>query len=200
MTQRPYITFGIEALEGLAQSSASNAKVVEDLIVELCHRKNPRAQRLKVRLERLNQLSMSEDVTAVGSDGSRKPATEAGVILNQPSPTVERTSASGAPSSQYASLAHRYECLRATFTVEAELLARWGMTAQLPVDMQELVFCEWNKKLSAGKHEGLSSEALEADRVRIAQERAFLEQSLKALGVREMLHEIPTSFYGDTHD
>lgn len=196
MTQRPYLMLGVQELEGLAQSSASNSKVVEDLIQELGHRRIPRAQRLKSRLERQRQQTTSKGGATSDSDGMT-PVSEADAVPNPPSPAREAGSGS---DDDYTDLRHRYEFLRTTFTVEAELLARWGMTPQLPHDLQELVFQEWNKRLANVSHGCISAEALTADRIRIAQERAFLEQSLKANGFQGVLPEIQTTFYGENHD
>jgi hypothetical protein len=42
-----------------------------------------------------------------------------------------------------------YELLRKSFTAEAELLARWGMTASIPDDLMERVFSNWVERLTS---------------------------------------------------
>lgn len=200
MTPRPYITLGFDELERLAQSNESNAQVIEDLIEELGHRKkNPKAQRLKLRLERPQQQPNVHAVNPDDSDGTpvhrvgdQMPASWQG--------SLGLSTSSSDSADNYSALALRYESLRATFTVEAELLARWGMTPLLPHHLQDLVFDEWLKKLKDGQHGRLSISALNADRARIAEERAFLARCLKVHKVPGNLPVNGTPFSGETRD
>lgn len=200
MTPRPYINLGFEELERLAESSESNAQVVEDLIEELGHRKkNHKARRLKLRLERPQQESNGYTIVAGGSGATSTP-TAGDKIQTRWEGSQGLSKSSSDSADEYAALTLRYESLRATFTVEAELLARWGMTPLLPHDLQDLVFEEWYKKLQDGQHGRLSISALTADRARIAQERDFLTHCLKVHKVPENSPVTGTPLNGDTLD
>lgn len=48
----------------------------------------------------------------------------------------------------YPGLQARYGSLRATFTLEGEILARWGMTPDLPAEIEKVVFDMWRRLLS----------------------------------------------------
>ena len=79
--------------------------------------------------------------------------------MNEPSPqkvesphpaTTPEALPVAAPSRD---LTIRYEALRATFTIEAELLARWGMTPALPTDLRSVVFALWEERLGESTDE-----------------------------------------------
>lgn len=74
----------------------------------------------------------------------------------------------------------RYQLLRATFTSEGEILARWGMTASLPAEMEAAVFQTWRSRLAAGPDE------MGRDLMQLAQdlERLSMERDLDDLGRR----------------
>ena len=52
------------------------------------------------------------------------------------------------PNAVEAELVARYESLRSTFTLEGEILARWGMTPDLPQDLVSATFESWRRRLS----------------------------------------------------
>ena len=187
MTERPYMMMGIEALERLAQTSKSDAEVLDSLIAELHHRKNLRAQRLRSRLEGSDVQEASESATSGQLGTSRAASVPAAAVGNQDSPDTGGTRPPAISAEEHSSLLRRYESLRTTFTAESELLARWGMTPALPEDLQELVFSEWRKRLADGGGPAwLSAEALAQDRGRIAQERAIVQDTFKAHGASKM--------------
>ncbi|WP_422391368.1 hypothetical protein [Arthrobacter sp. N1] len=167
-------------MEELARSGKGNPEVSRRLIAELELRKSPRARLLKSQLENQDQSRLDgAPVRSRTRNTSRpaplppaKPTQE--VTVNAVFPTVP------SPAGEDEALLRKYESLRATFTVEAELLARWGMTAALPRDMQELMFKEWCKRLQSGPDEvGRSADALAEDRLRIAHERDALRSATK---------------------
>lgn len=180
MTARPYSLLKIGQLEELARAGRDDPEVSRRLIAELEQRKSPRARLLKSQLENSDQ-SPAEWTPVRG----RTRSTSRPTPLSPAEPAQEVTvdavfPAVPAPVGEREALLRKYESLRATFTVEAELLARWGMTAALPRDMQELMFEEWRKRLQGGPDEvGRSSAALAEDRVRIAHERDALRGATK---------------------
>lgn len=61
-------------------------------------------------------------------------------------------------------LAEKYEALRSVFSAEGEILARWGMTPSMPLDLRSSVFAEWRAKLASGSASALRTlEVLETD-------------------------------------
>jgi hypothetical protein len=44
----------------------------------------------------------------------------------------------------------RYELLRATFSEQGEVLARWGLTESMPVDFLVKIMSLWAEKFSGG--------------------------------------------------
>ena len=49
---------------------------------------------------------------------------------------------------EYANLSKRHDLLRATFTLEGEILARWGMTGSIPRELEEKIFEYWLKNMT----------------------------------------------------
>ncbi|MDQ0822347.1 hypothetical protein QFZ79_000083 [Arthrobacter sp. V4I6] len=183
MNVRPYAPMKIEQLEELAKSASGDSEVHRRLVAELQHRKNPRAQRLKSRLE--GTIPPQSAGRSARSESSGKPnavppvsavsCQEPSIAATLPTPHVS--------AEEHESLLRAFESLRATFTVEAELLARWGMTPALPQEIQDLVFQEWTKRLTSADNETKPVEAIAKDRVRIARERDALRGAMKAHGI-----------------
>lgn len=168
---RPYISLSIAQLEFLASEDFVDPQPIQLLIDELRHRNGPRARRLLAQLE----LQLSSANT---EDGSSDQVSEGAWVGPAGSADCGGGSSTDAhkplfqTAEDYELLLRRHEDLRLTFTVEAELLARWGMTPSMPLDMQELIFTEWAKRLpQAPDVLGRSVESLEADQSRIADER-----------------------------
>lgn len=159
---RPYRSWSILQLEELASAESENDEVLKALVAELDLRTARRARRLRRKLNFIVSPDSCGETTHVGlvSNEGREP---------------ESASACHGPSewySRYTALAAKYEALRATFTLEAELLSRWGMTPLLPRDFQDLLFEAWRKRLETST-EGFewTLETLSGDLVRIAHER-----------------------------
>ena len=73
---------------------------------------------------------------------------------------------------EYVQLEKRHELLRATFNVEGELLARWGMTSAIPKDFEGIIFDAWSKALTAVNDEfGRTIDQLNSDLERLKVER-----------------------------
>lgn len=173
---RPYIALSIAQLEVLAAEDSTDRDSVECLVEELRHRKGRRVRNL------LSQL-VSESA-GIAEDPSPEQDSD-GRVVKSPKPDsldCDVRAYSLDPGSQtsesYELLLRKYETLRATFTAEAELLARWGMTPLMPSYMQELVFEEWRKRISlASDPIGRSLDSLAADQRRITDERRLLREA-----------------------
>lgn len=183
MTVRPYGSLKIEQLEALAKSSADDEEVLRRLLAELQHRRMPRAQRLRSQLEGLLPPQLrGKSVPAQPGKWSTALTPELATFPQRPS--IEVDSSTPISTKEFRALFAAYESIRATFTVEGELLARWGMTPELPGDLQDLIFEEWRKRLpDSPSHSGRSLKALAEDRIRILRERDALQRALKAHGI-----------------
>lgn len=166
---RPYISLSIAQLEFLASDDPSDASSVSLLIDELRHRNGRRVRRLLSQLETpLVTENNDEDLT------EEEPVTSTFGPVESPNcpDAVVRDNSPVQSAGDHELIRQRYEDLRLTFTVEAELLARWGMTPSMPQSMQEMTFAEWRKRLQRGADTlGRSVQTLEADQLRIADER-----------------------------
>jgi hypothetical protein len=139
----------ITELRQLSAEFSNDPDVRAALIGELRHRSTHSARKL------LAELEMS--VPFVEVLGSPRRAT-----LLEPSPVA-------APSRD---LTSRYEALRATFTTEAEFLARWGMTPAMPDDLRSEVFALWEKRLGESADDrGRNLASLADDRSRADREK-----------------------------
>jgi hypothetical protein len=73
-------------------------------------------------------------------------------------------------------LQKRYRSLRDTFTLEGEILARWGMTAAIPRDVEEKVFELWTKLVSVEEDDfGRSVISLQRDIKILKEERIGMD-------------------------
>lgn len=183
MNARPYALMKIDQLEELARSSSDDSDVRRRLLAELEYRTNRRAQRLRSQLEGTNPLDAG---SATRAEPHAKPSVitpfSKGCTHEPPNDATCPTSQSSAD--EHESLLRTFESLRATFTVEAELLARWGMTPALPQEIQDLVFEEWIKRLtSPGNESKRIVESIAEDRIRIVRERDALRGAMKAHGI-----------------
>lgn len=173
MAERPYMECGIGELEQLALVGEHDFNLREALIVELSHRNIKRARRLRERLEVARTISITESAVMLRQAGGTGSDTFPGG--SQPSSNETQQGRRGV-------LEEKYEVLRATFTYEGELLARWGMTPALPHDMQEQMFDEWQKRFVGAQHSAGELSVLAADRARLAEERAFADNSAAKRG------------------
>ena len=69
-----------------------------------------------------------------------------------------------------------YRVLRETFTLEGEILARWGMTAAMPRDLEANVFERWAKLVSVQEDDfGRSVVSLKRDIKILKEERIGMD-------------------------
>jgi hypothetical protein len=173
---RPYISLSIAQLEFLAAEDPTDTSSVGLLIDELRHRHGRRVRRLLCRLEasvdiESNRPTPAEKEAVVPSTHGPMSSSSGGVAA------VPSDESLCATTEDYELLLRKYEDLRLTFTVEAEILARWGMTPCMPRFMQEQTFAEWRKQLlQAPDTLGRSVHTLDSDLLRILDERRLLQK------------------------
>jgi hypothetical protein len=185
MSEGSFSQLGIDGLEEQARLANDNAEVRQRLIDVLKgRRQSPRVKKLWLQLEELD-LPHSESFAVVAQMTTAAPKSQSRpAVLDHEHPPNADVQPRAVSPDEYESLLQKYESLRATFTAEAELLARWGMTAAMPLDLQDLVFDEWRKRISrAPSHAGPSGEALSEDRIRIVRERVALPAAPTASGL-----------------
>ncbi len=82
---------------------------------------------------------------------------------------------------EHAQLKKRYDSLRRTFTVEGEILARWGMTSAIPKALEKIVFDIWSKSVTSDDDEfGRTSAQLAIDMEKLKNERRGTCSSVSA--------------------
>ena len=160
--RRPYMTFGIEKLEALAEASKNDLTLRRDLIAELATRNSSRAKALKKKLEEVSPSGVKAKAPAAVSK-ARKSSAAATPAL--------------APRLTDQAIIEDLELLRKTFTESSEILSRWGMTESMPDDLKELVFDNWTKRLAkAPLTGGRTLVRLKADRIKL---QAIIDSRVK---------------------
>ena len=115
---------------------------LHDLHVELSHRKTSRAKKL---------------LTLVNAKLGIETAPKADVAVLQ---------------IELADIQKRYQILRETFTLEGEILARWGMAGSIPREVEDAVFRVWAKLVKVEEDEfGRSVLTLQRDIKVLREER-----------------------------
>lgn len=159
--ERPYSNLLHVDLKAKVDGSAGDPALLRDVLHELSFRKTGRARSLASRVKAL-LASPSTDASAPG-EANKTSATE---------PTwSDQASSTDAP---HIDLASRYAALRSTFTAEAEILARWGLTSLAPPALRDTVVRYWQDEFhkSGGQHPlGLDEEDLRRDLEALGEEK-----------------------------
>ena len=125
--KRPYISKSVIQLRQIAAVNPGDTKILGDVKIELSHRKSSAAKSLLAEIE---------------SGPVAPPA-------SSPKPR-EQIPESGLGESECAALEARYELLRATFSEQGAVLARWGLTESMPADLLAKVVSLWIEKFNGG--------------------------------------------------
>jgi len=125
---------------------------------ELKHRKTGKARRLASDLAtRMAKPGTEPSLRTVPSAPVQRTAASPARVAKKPAkkatatgtrPQADREAAPVSPERR--DLEERFELLRQTFTLEGEVLARWGMTPALPREFRKLVFDLWVEWLRNG--------------------------------------------------
>ena len=125
--KRPYISKSILQLRQIAAANLGDTKILGDLKIELSHRKSSAAKSLFAEIE---------------SGPVAPPA-------YSPKPR-EQIPESSLGESECAALEARYELLRATFSEQGAVLARWGLTESMPDDLLAKIVSLWIDEFNGG--------------------------------------------------
>ena len=91
--------------------------------------------------------------------------------------TTEATKDSSKWKYELIHLKKRYDLLRSTFTIEGEILARWGMTSAIPEALEAIVLGAWSKVMTASEDEfGRTIAQLSSDIEKLKVERKGISQ------------------------
>ena len=186
--KRPYRYLEFEELLAIEEQALTNKSVKGDLLEELAHRDTPRGRAM---MQRVNQGYRMADASGNSpprpvtlSSASAVPSTSdqpnAEHDRSQTRPSVPRSPTAGnsvsSPSSSEGSaptLEQQFEALRATFTEEAEIMARWGFTSALPSAMQDALLNAWRDRIGiVPDNFGRSIGRLDADIKRLNDDRS----------------------------
>jgi hypothetical protein len=147
---RALIQLPFAKLEEMFNTNPSDLEVLISLQQELVHRKKAYAKQLLIKVNaklvavQLKPAAQSQKA-AGDTASSATSTTESNQVLKVParskSPETTRKQLS------LTSTETAYEHLRATFSEEGELMARWGMTPSLPRPLQETVVGGWRDLL-----------------------------------------------------
>lgn len=125
--KRAYIAKSVVELRQIAVASSGDSRVIEKLKQELEHRKTAAAKKLLRELEAGGSISLE-------TQSRPQVEPEASISIHKDCETLEAS----------------YELLRATFSEQGELLARWGLTESMPHDLLKEVASMWSEKLMSG--------------------------------------------------
>jgi hypothetical protein len=151
---RKLIQKNLNQLAKLFQEHRGDADVLEVLRFELEHRSTQAARKLQEQVESRLAI-LKEDPQPKGN--ASKPTRRRPESRSAPKPEAE------APA-----IGEAHDALRATFSEEGELLARWGMSPLLPDDLFESFIDAWRAWLrQRPTADGRSTPEFEADVHRI---------------------------------
>ena len=147
---RPLMQLPFAKLEEMFNTNPSDLEVLISLQQELVHRKKTYAIQLltkvNAKLETVQLMPVAQSQKAAGG----KAPSAASTTASSQVPKVPTRSSSPETTQRPLSLPGTetaYAHLRATFSEEGELMARWGMTPSLPRLLQEIVMGGWRDLL-----------------------------------------------------
>lgn len=148
----------------MVDNPGSSAQRLTEIADELRCRKSGGARKLLARLEggvpKETPRGSGERPGQKGRTGMIGGSTDSGAHdgpAAMPAETPDSTE-------QSRDIMEQLEVLRTTFTLESEILARWGITAALPCDLRRSVLQQWDRIVSdEPDHLGRSRARLAAD-------------------------------------
>lgn len=143
-------------------------QTISEVIDELSYRTTSKAKKLLDRLEKQNPSLVTGTIkpatarrrsTGKGPSGSEQASDSDDGIVPKETELL---------GSEARDTAQRLAVLRETYTEEAEVLARWGVTTALPNDMRAQLLAQWKTRMTDQPDQfGRSRVVLEADTARL---------------------------------
>lgn len=167
---RPYRTMSIDELVSKVRSSRQDMALLAEVAHELEFRSTQRAISLAVEVARLRDA------------GGHLAASDQDTPARQRAPSIKHQGArasigrgsGGDDAPAGLTVEGKYSALRETFTAEAEVLSRWGLTSLAPAPLRELAIDYWRRVLAAGLPHPLDMTS------------ADLERDVHALGLEQV--------------
>lgn len=161
MSRRPYLSKSLVELVDLVESQESSPQIISAVIHELQHRKSAGAKKWLKELQQAKPGSVGKKKKPTGKPETRR---RQGKLVEGSNADVFIPSESKDFGPDARDLVSRMKALRETFTEEAEVLARWGMTPALPDALVESIFKSWREQLRDLPDDlGRSKATLESD-------------------------------------
>lgn len=156
---RPYMQCTAAELKILVEKPGATSETVQAVLAELAHRSTKSARKLR------DELCAKHSVPTPGGTNFDTSTENRETVHAKQEPD---------PSKPPPEFEWRFNALRLTFTAEAEILAKWGITPALPDDIRESVFDAWRSKLIASPDElGRSADRLATDIAKLEEESAM---------------------------
>jgi hypothetical protein len=165
-------------LKDIFERKFDDVQALEELCHELSFRESPEERNLWHKVEaRLNHLKKCDPGLGRKVSSSQQVMVDSKSVLPVPfgvdGGSGSALRAPGAPLPGAHSLEWALAVLRATFTEEGELLARWGMTPNLPQSLQVVLVAAWRAHLDKSPTaDGKTAAEFEADLKRLEVLRA----------------------------
>jgi hypothetical protein len=174
MASRPLNRVGIDDLEARFRGSRDDVSALVELEGELKHRNTPRAARLAGLVQRRLAELRRGDASGGRTSSALQPKRPASLTRRvDPSDTTAPTKFGLGISVSQSDHLRLLAAMRATFTAEGEILARWGMTESLDAQIQEAVLGMIRERLSTSSMpDGRGLEDLNRDVARLAHLRS----------------------------
>jgi hypothetical protein len=133
----------LNELIALADNPTTSAERLTEIRHELSHRSTKKARELLARLAEGSSQTATDSPTPARPrkallDGTRRPSESSGSEgpSAMPTETLERSDCSR-------EVLEQLDVLRTTFSLESEILARWGVTETLPCEIRQMVLRHW---------------------------------------------------------
>ena len=125
--KRAYMTKSAMELQQIAVANSGDVKIIEKIKHELTFRHTAAAKKLLDELGKGGPISLTPQ-------SKPRVAVDISASVHKDCEMLEVS----------------YELLRSTFSEQGELLARWGLTESMPIDLLEKIGTMWIEKLTSG--------------------------------------------------
>jgi len=165
---RPHRSKSIVQLTQLVDDKKVTKKTIAEVIDELSYRTTPKAKKLLVRLNKQHPSLVSGTAKPVPAScrTTKKRSRDLKQANDSDDGVIPRETELLGPEAR--DIVQRLAVLRETYTEEAEILARWGITTALPDEMRTQFLDQWKAKLTDESDRfGRSRATLEVDTARL---------------------------------
>lgn len=163
---RPHLNSSLQDLTAIVDDPESPPELLSEVADELRHRTTKGARNLLKRLDDDPVRRTSKQRDSKPGNGRRSHHT---TVQSVDSPSAFPTETQ-IENESARDIATQFAALRATFTAEAEILARWGLTCAMPEDIVQLVLKNWANRVTDEPDDfGRSRTSLSRDSARLSE-------------------------------